>query len=143
MKRHAVAVALAISLVGCSDDTSGPPDGSGTDAVPNTDVEGLPICNLLSQTGCLATEKCTFSWNPPLPGPPLCAPDGSVGDGEACAIDGDSGIDNCEKGLACHDGSSSGTVCSRLCGTIAGDCAVGTCMTVDEIAHETNGVCVP
>lgn len=69
-------------------------------------------CNLVAQTGCLPGERCTFiitSFNP-LEGYAGCAGDGSTPAGGSCAVDGDTGIDDCLAGLVCQGG-----ICKPTC----------------------------
>src|SRR5262245_38931909 len=59
-------------------------------------------CNVLTQTGCNAGEKCTWihdQTNPTPLGHIGCAPDGTAATGAACmyGADGPMGYDNCLK----------------------------------------------
>jgi hypothetical protein len=80
-------------------------------------------CNILTQTGCNAGEKCAWvrdqSSANPL-GHLACAPDGSMPIGGACTYgpDGVMGYDNCAKGGVCLASTSTPAAsgkCSQIC----------------------------
>jgi len=140
-----VAMFLATVNVDCAADDGDDVDGSIVDAAPRdvTEIDVFELlCNPISQTGCADSKKCTYSFNDPAPTTPGCWPEGSRARGESCAIDPATGIDDCARGLLCHDGSTPGTTCSELCNTVVGGCSEGTCTPVAAIGDETAGVCV-
>ncbi len=98
----------------------------GTDGAPQ-DVDP-DSCNVFTQTGCFAGQKCTWILDSALYGEVGCAADGSGGAGQPCTFgpDGSHGFDNCAKGEVC-----SGGTCKPICdldnGTSCGaayDCVV-------------------
>src|SRR4051794_5833132 len=75
----------------------------------NTGDTGGDTCNVLTQTGCNAGEKCTWIHDQTTPTPLGhigCTADGTVAAGAACTYgaDGPTGFDNCTKGNVCVSG---------------------------------------
>ncbi len=78
-------------------------------------------CNVLTQTGCMTGEKCTWFHDTETPTPLGhigCAPTGTVAIGAACTYgaDGPQGYDNCVTGSVCVSGH-----CSQICDDQGGD----------------------
>jgi hypothetical protein len=97
-------------------------------------------CDLLNDTVCQPTEKCTFiveSTNP-FDGRPGCAPDGTVDPGGVCTVNGTTGIDDCKDGSLC-----SGGVCQEICTVIPNNCPQnGTCVHDSAYSDDANfGLC--
>ncbi len=98
-------------------------------------------CNLVSQVGCVPTEKCTFfGASNPDRGCARCVDDGDVGWGGACAFDPTTGIDDCVAGLYCHEGT-----CKEFCSWPPETCpdpegCFGIALTFDGLFV---GLCVP
>jgi hypothetical protein len=144
-----LVLATALALASCSGGDKAPdasPDASldaSADAGPAVDgpIEG---CNYLANTGCLPGEKCTLWWTAPewIEFASVCAPDGDRGPNESCTIDGESGLDDCQRGFLCHDGTAPGTTCSQICTTLDDGCESGLCVAVDGIFGSNDGVCV-
>lgn len=115
MKRFAFALLLA-TAVGC---------GGNDDDTPIDPPDPTPeTCNLNTQEGCAAGEKCTWIrqtvGEEPV-GKLGCVPDGNVASGGECqwGVAGSAtGYDNCAAGLVCASSSSvdeaSGT-CTEIC----------------------------
>jgi hypothetical protein len=79
------------------------------------------VCNPLFQTGCSATQKCTWIMDQQTPtyvGHIGCAPAGVAAEGDTCTMGapGITGYDNCATGLMCgsYRGTASGT-CKTIC----------------------------
>lgn len=115
-------------------------DGSGTDT---------PKCNILTQTGCNAGEKCSWVHLATMPtavSDVECAPDGTVDVGGACTYGmPPSGWDNCKKGGVCEGG-----LCKQICDQQGGDptCdATHSCQTYEGFlgpaGSEAAGICDP
>jgi hypothetical protein len=109
--RWPIQIAVLTAALACSktDHAIHPiPDG------PPPDGEILS-CNVLTQTGCAAGQKCTWvtdSTSPPL-GHIDCVPDGTVMVGSACTpgpVGPTTGYDNCKAGSYCES-----MVCKRIC----------------------------
>ncbi len=115
-----------------ADDDQGPPQGDR--------------CNLLTQTGCNAGEKCTWIHDQLMP--PVahidCAPDGVVAVGGACSYGmPPMGWDDCDRGTVCIGGA-----CDPVCdqGGGAPQCDAGrACVVVSGFlgppGAEAAGIC--
>ena len=82
------------------------------------DADGF--CNLLTQAGCMAGEKCTWRVDALMPlyvGHIGCAPDGTAKIGEACMFGapGATGYDNCARGAVCGNYRSGAGTCKLIC----------------------------
>jgi len=78
--------------------------------VPPSDMT-VP-CNLVSQTGCGAGEKCTLETSVPA-----CITDGNKGNGQLCGP----AADDCVKGTLCTQESASLLQCRQFC-NVDSDC---------------------
>lgn len=107
---------LQAGCAGSSTEYSPPPptgDG-GSDAAMTGDMTQV-MCQLVPQSGCLATQKCTSHDAATT----QCDPNGSVNRGERCmSMDG---IDSCYAGNACIDQGNRIGICRAWCRT-DGDC---------------------
>jgi hypothetical protein len=117
MKKLAFGALLVGLFVACSD-----PAKKDVIVIPDGTVDtGGPICNVLTQTGCNAGEKCTWIEDTAPPnsiGHIGCAPDtGGVATGAACtyAAPAAGGFDNCAKTNVCVGG-----VCKLICDNMGG-----------------------
>jgi hypothetical protein len=91
-----------------------PPSCTAT-AAPTTPATSSAQCNPLTQTGCAASEKCTWITDQTTPqriGHIGCTPTGTVETGCACTtgLPGSTGYDDCQKGSICQQG-----VCKQIC----------------------------
>lgn len=91
---------------------------SGSGSNPTVDAPVAAACNVLTQMGCQANEKCTWIHSTEaVPGTPAlgaigCAPAGSANTGDACTFGpaGDTGYDNCKGGDICVH-----SLCKSIC----------------------------
>lgn len=90
--------------------TDGGADLSGTTA----DLAGV-ACQLVPQTGCVASQKCTTHDAVTT----LCDPDGNVNRGERCTVQ--ASVDTCYAGNACANAGGGIGLCRTFCRT-DGDC---------------------
>jgi hypothetical protein len=105
--------------------------GTTTDAPVITTVDGSVdapalACNVLAQTGCAATEKCTWIEDQTTPTPLGhigCVPNGAAAAAAACTTGpaGPMGYDNCVKGNYCLGGT-----CKPICDDAGGAPMCGT-----------------
>jgi len=125
MKKLALgSILVAVAIMGCSSSKKKPMivgDDDTVDAGPADDDGGTPVdapdaaCNVLTQTGCNAGEKCTW-FEDDMSDPPIghiaCAPDGDKAIGAACTTGapGATGYDDCVKGAVCQGGE-----CEAIC----------------------------
>jgi hypothetical protein len=119
-------------------------------------------CNVLTQTGCLAGDKCTWiidTAGPPSTGHIGCAPDGTAAVGSACTqgTPGPMGYDDCTAGGYCLQEAGASTcheICDQnggapTCATTGGAAGLGfACMTYNGVFGPANmavaaGVCDP
>jgi hypothetical protein len=98
-------------------------DSGATDA-----VRGFAFCDVVTQTGCSAEQKCTIDVDGFA-----CAPSGTVAAGQHCVFS-DGGFDNCLRGAACIAAGSSG-ICAHYCAHDAECAALSTSVS--------DSVCVP
>ncbi|MCX5740967.1 MAG: hypothetical protein NT062_00545 [Proteobacteria bacterium] len=114
-----------IAVAGCSSDKK---TTKLIDA-PVSDVDAPDVvaaCNVLTQTGCNAGEKCTW-FEDDMSSPPIghigCAPVGTVAIGGACTTGapGATGYDNCVGGSVCV-----GATCEAICDNAGGAPMCGT-----------------
>ena len=92
----------------------GPADTPAKDEGGEPDVETPPSCNAITQTGCEATENCTYTASDDKP---TCLPEGEAAYGEACDKIG------CKRGI-CLSINGTDTVCYKFCKT-SGHCDAG------------------
>lgn len=142
-----LVAATALAAPGCGSDQ--PDDGYCTDVVRGasavcvSDARKPPpaSCDLVSNTGCELGEKCTFLDDPndASDGYTLCAADGDVPAGGACAF-GTDGIDDCAGGSWCRHG-----VCLSTCVPTPDSCpASDICRVGPDVLGPTEfGVCQP
>jgi hypothetical protein len=83
-------------------------------------LDGGTPCNVLTQAGCVAGEKCTWLVDALMPqyvGHIGCAPDGTANVGDACmyGAPGATGYDACKKGLVCSAYRGGSGVCKQIC----------------------------
>lgn len=88
-----------------------PPPGvdGGSDAAATSDLAMQVMCQLVPQSGCLATQKCTSHDAATT----LCDPNGSVNRGERCMTT--DGVDNCYAGNACANQGNNIGLCRAWC----------------------------
>lgn len=104
-------------------------------------------CDPLAQTGCQATEKCTWvDDGTGANGRNQCVPNGTVALGGACTFTGGANdYDNCVRGEYCTNGTCE-TICNPAGGTPMCD-AQHACQVYDGVfgvsGSETGGVCDP
>jgi hypothetical protein len=147
-----------VFVIGCSSSNNNVGGGGGSDAGANADMTaagdasvdqgggGSTSCDIATQTGCAAGEKCALSlggsqMNPMVVG--KCEPNGTVGENQACMRKSGSLDDNCQAGMFCtRNGSTTGmSACRKICAsesscTTAGQkCALTISTTV--------GFCLP
>jgi hypothetical protein len=94
-----------------------PPDGI---VIVDAPPDAPSPCNVLTQTGCNAGEKCTWiidAMTPQYLGHIGCAPDGNAASGAACQFGaaGPTGYDNCVKGTVCGNYTGGAGVCKDVC----------------------------
>ena len=140
-------------LAACGGGKSGT-DGRIVVVDGGTDTPVGDVCNVLADTGCQATEKCTwvidlFTGNDAT-GRVACAPAGTVALNGSCMIGTGgmmaTGSDNCAKGLYCNTG-----VCKKVCDPNGGEPVCGTnlaCATYNNTFSNQGeaakaGVCDP
>ena len=109
----------------------GGPGSDATDAQIDAPDAPPPQCDIIAQTGCSGTEKCTFikDTDTPISGHIACVQNGTVGNKGACTFSGGVvGFDNCVRGSYCIGGA-----CASLCSQSAnpqcggnGDCLANT-----------------
>jgi hypothetical protein len=94
-------------------------------------------CNLLNDTVCQPTEKCTYNTYDDRS---FCAPDGTVDPGGTCNIDETTGIDDCKAGALCV-----GLICMSICTVTPNSCPqYGICIHDSRIFDDANaGLCEP
>jgi hypothetical protein len=119
------------------------PDAAIADAAP---LDGAPWqlgCNPVAQTGCLASEKCTWVDHTDILGVIQCAPAGDVALGGACTIGPPgqmSGFDDCVAGSYCLGG-----ICEEICSDAPDSCpSTSSCSTYSglfEGAEVATGLC--
>jgi hypothetical protein len=91
------------------------------DIVPPDVPPDVPMgCNVLTQAGCAAGEKCTWLLDAVMPqyvGHVACAPAGTANVGEACmyGMPGATGFDNCAAGLVCGNFRGGAGECKQIC----------------------------
>jgi hypothetical protein len=108
-------------------------------------VDTSPPCDLLSQVGCYAGERCTWVQDAlnASSGHPGCVPDGVTQTGQACSYTSQTGgyYDDCAKRNACSQG-----VCELICGVGSpAACITGTCTAHPDLfgSDASLGVCDP
>jgi len=131
-----------------SPDAQGTASDSRIDASP--DGPTTPQCSVLTQTGCMTGEKCSWFHDTELPTPlghVGCAPNGTAAVDAGCAFgaDGPQGYDNCVKGSVCVNGR-----CAQICDGNGGNPTCGTNTTCglyadlfDRGGTNVAGVCDP
>jgi hypothetical protein len=153
----AVVVIVVVAALGACEEERpkricGRPWRCTVDAYP---FDTVPAgCNPLTQAGCRAGEKCTWLLDALMPlyaGHVGCVPDGTAGAGDACAFGapGDTGYDNCAKGLVCGDHRGGVGICKRICDPQGGvpECgAMHVCVTSADLFKQSTvmpvaGVC--
>lgn len=118
------------------------PSGGGSDAaVHDAAIDAPPDapgpCNVLTQTGCSANQRCTYVNEGSALGE-MCEPMGSAANGSACTIDQSSGIDNCMAGDVCAG------KCKPVCnsqGSGSGGCGSGFTCNLYTHGAGTVGAC--
>ncbi len=147
MRKLALGALLVGLLVACGSSSKQPPiidSGSGSSGSDG----GPPGCNILTQTGCDAGQKCSWIHDQLMPAVSHvgCAPDGTVAVGGSCTYGmPPSGWDNCTKGGVCEGG-----VCKLICDQAGGApmCdAMHSCQVYEGFLGppqmEAAGVCDP
>ena len=143
-------IVLGLALAAACGGGTGPHDLE--DALPASDASS--VCNVLTQTGCPADERCTWvrSTDPSGTSPGLgaiaCAPKGTIAIGGACttAKVAMGGIDDCVGGSVCVTGT-----CKSICDNNGGAPGCSTnqaCVTYDGLFANSGqqapaGVCDP
>jgi hypothetical protein len=99
-------------------------------------------CDLFAQSGCAASDKCTYvhdTDSPTVTGHIGCAPNGTVADKGSCSFSSaPNGYDNCVKGDLCIDG-----VCSKVCDPMAATNTCGTSAMCGAVAEPPSaGICI-
>lgn len=99
------------------------PPTCGANVAPTAPATGAATCNVLTQTGCNAGEKCTSIKDSATLSHIGCAPDGTVVAECACSYGavGTTGYDNCTKGNVCISGT-----CKQICDQNGGTPMCGT-----------------
>src|SRR5690348_1019149 len=97
-------LALVAMVVGLAMSCGGGDDGKKILPFPDANDGPLEPCNLLTQAGCAAGEKCTWLVDAMIPqyvGHIGCAPSGAADVGDACMFGspGATGYDGCKMGL--------------------------------------------
>lgn len=115
MKKLALGTLLVGLLVAC-----GGGDNNKVILIDNNMVDVPGVCNPLTQSGCMAGEKCTWLLDALMPqyvGHVGCAPDGTAAQGESCmyGAPGASGFDNCKSGLVCGNYRGGAGTCKTIC----------------------------
>jgi hypothetical protein len=119
MKKLALGALFAGLIAACG----GGSDSKKTIVVVDSGGTDAPLtCNPLMQTGCAATEKCTWiidATTPMYVGHIGCVPDGSAAVGGSCMFGaaGATGYDNCTKGGVCSAFGTPGNqgTCKQVC----------------------------
>lgn len=144
MKNLILGAAVAVLAAACG--------GGGKTQLLDASVDALLVCNPIAQTGCKATEKCTWIVDADADATTMTAQIGhvdcvpvdatAVANGQACmpahaGVTG--GADNCAKGNICISG-----VCKQICdpqlasGAGAGACdAVHACLSYRGVFEST------
>jgi hypothetical protein len=139
--RSAVVVVMMVLGLGCDAPHRPmllPPDGPPPDAPCG--LARASSCNPVAQSGCNATEKCTWVLGRPGTCDHLgCRPPGVARLGEPC-VWGAGGFDDCVKGAVCLAGR-----CAAICElAVSIGCAEGLrCQASDEVFAGYVGVCQP
>jgi len=118
MHKTLLLLSLALFSTGCDETCKG--SRCGVQPVPDTAPPAdtaipPPNCNVLTQAGCEAGEKCTW-FEDDMSSPPIghigCAPQGDKAIGAACTTGapGATGFDDCVGGSVCVGG-----VCEAIC----------------------------
>lgn len=134
-------VAITVYAAALALDQDGP--GAATPPTP-------AACDLVAQTGCTPTQKCTIDGGGAVLYQPACrnVPTEAAADGEACTRPGNiPGEDTCGKGLFCTfwglpAGSPQARWCRRLC-VADTDCASGDRCQSFVGPAPGSGVCIP
>lgn len=131
LTRFAVAALFLAACFG-GGGSSSDPDASNPfiDAGPDADIDAGGNCNPVSQTGCVASEKCALILDIPDIGRGHvgCVMDGTQAIGAACTeptVAG--GSDDCAAGGDCYRGT-----CMPICTTVNDQCADGSCVTFSD-----------
>ncbi|HEY5925313.1 MAG TPA: hypothetical protein VIV11_26700 [Kofleriaceae bacterium] len=108
-----IAIAFVSACGGCDEDDP----VVFTDALVDMDIGP---CNVLTQAGCTAGEKCTWIVDAIMPqyvGHIGCAPAGAAAVGTACmyGAPGPMGYDNCAGGLVCSNFRMGAGECKQIC----------------------------
>ena len=111
-----------------------------------SDAGVVASCDLLNQTTCLATERCTWIATSATTGHTACLTNGTAAQGGACAAGAygeATGFDDCQRGLACALGQ-----CQPICKTSPDSCgAKALCTNYSSVFYSNGtvaaGVCAP
>jgi hypothetical protein len=140
MKKLALGALFAGLLAACG----GGGDSKKTIVLPDSSTDsGTPTCNVLMQTGCQASEKCSWiidATTPTYVGHVGCVPNGTAAVGGACMFGaaGATGYDDCAKGGVCSAFGTPGTAgtCKQVCDNQGGNpmCdATHVCVTYSRL----------
>ena len=156
-----VAVFLALPLIGCGENPSGPDAGldaagsvgldaqepgldagqepdtgaePGPDAATPADASSPYECTLTGHE-CAEGKECRLNWED---WNFFCGVAGDVAVGQPCTID----PDNCAAGLACEDLDGSGPVCWKVCSTDPSVPCADTHQICVSLTTSVGGLCV-
>jgi hypothetical protein len=142
------SVAFVLCIVGCGfpqpkdigGDDVGSDDGGIKDAAVDA-PDGPPAqCDVFAQTGCPATQKCTWILDSDTTSHIACVANGTVADKGACTFSNATiGYDNCVKGSFCFN-----NVCATICNPMnaTNTCGASAACTAYS-APEGAGACIP
>lgn len=134
MKKLALGALLAGLLAACG--------GDDHPTIIDSKTADAPMqCNVLTQAGCAAGEKCTWlldALTPQYVGHIGCAPDGTADVGEECMFGapGATGVDNCKAGTVCGAYRMGTGFCKAVCDQAGGDPACDAshvCVTYSKL----------
>lgn len=154
--KNLIAVGFVAALAACG---GGGSNNDVTDVMVKVDSGSnmgsadsmMPLaCQVLTQTGCMSGEKCTWvlstddgSDGSPGLGAIACAPNGTVAAGGSCTIGkvAAGGYDNCVAGTACVSGT-----CKNICDNNGGAPMCGTnqaCVTYEGLFANAGATTTP
>ena len=126
MMKLALGALFAGLLVACGSDN--PKKTSVVVIDSGAGDDAITMCNPLTQTGCQASEKCTWIIDQVMPqyvGHIGCVADGTAAVGAACMFGtpGASGYDDCQNGGVCSafGGTGGAGICKQVCDNAGGN----------------------